>query len=367
MKENPLVSIIVSVYNGEKYLRECLDSILSQDYNNIEVIMVDDGSPDNCGSILDEYAQKDKRVAVIHKENSGVCNSRNAGIESSHGDYICIMDQDDIISKDFVSYYLKLIRDNDAEIAYTPTADKFFGKTKEDNFNKIENDRVDVISGQQAATDMLYHKIIIAPWNKLVSRDIIFKHNVRFQPQFFNGEGFAYSIECFQHAKRVVRGQRKVYHYRVGDPESGASKFRLHSITSCIEAQKYIRDVLVNKTPEIMKAWAFSNWHSHCDCLNMMVGCGVEKKYPELYRQIKNVCRKQAYRAFSAPISMQQKSRGLLFSISPYWAARIINHFRIRKFEKEDKMKIEESQPLSQSGETVRELGLARNSQYFTN
>jgi len=149
MKENPLVSIIVSVYNGEKYLRECLDSILSQDYNNIEVIMVDDGSPDSCGSILDEYAQKDKRVAVIHKENSGVCNSRNAGIESSHGDYICIMDQDDIISKDFVSYYLKLIRDNNAEIAFTPTADKFFGKTNEDSFNKIENDRVDVISGQQ--------------------------------------------------------------------------------------------------------------------------------------------------------------------------------------------------------------------------
>lgn len=350
MKENPLVSIIVSVYNGEKYLRECLDSILSQDYNNIEVIMVDDGSPDNCGSILDEYAQKDKRLAVIHKENSGVCNSRNAGIESSHGDYICIMDQDDIISKDFVSYYLKLIRDNNAEIAFTPTADKFFDKITEDSLNKIENDKAEVISGQQAATDMLYHKIIIAPWNKLVSRDIIFKHNVRFQPQFFNGEGFAYSVECFQQAKRVVRGQRKVYHYRVGDPESGASKFRLHSITSCIEAQKYIRDVLVNKTPEIMKAWAFSNWHSHCDCLNMMVGCGVEKKYPELYRQIKNVCRKQAYRAFSAPISMQQKSRGLLFSISPYWAARIINHFRIRKFEKEDKMKIEESHPSPNRG-----------------
>ena len=348
MKENPLVSIIVSVYHGEKYLSECLDSIIGQDYYNIEVIMVDDGSPDNCGNILDDYASKDKRIKVIHKENSGVCNSRNVGIENSHGDYICIMDQDDTISKDFVSYYLKLIRDNDAEIAYTPTADKFFGKTKEDSFNKIENDRVDVISGQQAATDMLYHKIIIAPWNKLVSREIIFNHNVRFQPQFFNGEGFAYSIECFQQAKRVARGHRNVYHYRVGDPESGASKFRLHSITSCIEAQKYIRDILINKTPEIIKAWAFSNWHSHCDCLNMMVGCGVEKKYPKLYADIKAVCKRQAYRAFSAPISFQQKFRGVLFSICPYWAAKIINHFRIRKFQKEDSMNTKKTQASSE-------------------
>lgn len=162
-----------------------LGSIIRQDYRNLEIIMVDDGSPDNCGRILDDYAKSDNRLRVIHKENSGVCNSRNVGIEASHGDYICIMDQDDTISKDFVSYYLRLIKDNDAEIAYTPTADKFFKKPKEDK-TKIDNDHVDIISGQQAATDLLFHKIIIAPWNKIVSREIIFKHHVRFQPQFFN-------------------------------------------------------------------------------------------------------------------------------------------------------------------------------------
>lgn len=336
MKHNPLVTLVASVYNGERYLRECLDSVLSQDYHNIEVIMVDDGSPDGSANILDEYAGKDNRLKVIHKANSGVCDSRNVGIETSTGDYIGIIDQDDVLSHDYVSYFVALLQDNDAEIAYTPTADKFFSDTKEDSEDTKRADKAEVITGQQAATDMLYHKIIIAPWNKLVSRDIIMKKNVRFQLQFFNGEGFAYSIECFQHAKRVVRGQRKVYHYRVGDPNSGASKFRLHSVESTIASQIYIRDILINKTPEIMKAWAFSDWHSHCDAFNMIVGCGVEKKYPKHYKEIGDYCHKYASRAFSAPISLQQKLRGVLFKINPYMAARIINHFRIRKFQKEN-------------------------------
>lgn len=330
--DKPLVSLVAAVYNGQKYLRECLDSVLKQDYNNIEIIMVNDGSNDHSANILDEYAAKDSRLKVIHKKNSGVCNSRNIGIKVSRGDYLCIFDQDDIFSKDFVSYYLRLIKENKAEIAYTPTADKFFKQIKEDTVEEIINDKVDVLTGQQAVIDMLYHKIIIAPWNKLISRNIVFDKNIYFQPQFFNGEGFAFSIEVFQQARKVVRGHRKVYHYRVGDPESGASKFRLYSIESTIKAQKYIRDVLIDRTPETLKAWDFSNWHSHCDAFNMIVGCTVEKKYSQYYENIGHFCKKYASRAFFAPISLQQKLRGILFRISPYMAARIINHFRIRKF-----------------------------------
>lgn len=331
--ENELISIIASVYKGEKYLRECIESVLEQDYRNIELIMVDDGSPDNSGKILDEYAKKDKRIKVVHKENSGVCNSRNVGIDMAQGAYVCIIDQDDLLSKDYLSYFYRLAKENDAEIAATPTADKFFGKVEYDDG---KSDYVEVMSGEDTANEMLYHKIIIAPWNKMVSRKLIEDNHIRFVPEFFNGEGFAYSIECFQAARKVAMGHRKVYHYRVGDPESGASKFREYSIHSCIKAQQYIKDKLVSHSEETRKAWRFSNWHSHCDCLNMMVGCGVEKVYLTLYNNIKHVCRKDAPCALSAPISLQQKFRGVLFAISPYMAAKVINHFRIRKFVKSD-------------------------------
>ena len=77
---------------------------------------------------------------------------------------------------------------------------------------------------------MLYHKIIIAPWNKMISKKLLNNNKVRFNPDFFGGEGFAFSVEAYQYANKIVKGQKKVYHYRVGDPESGASKFRVASI-----------------------------------------------------------------------------------------------------------------------------------------
>lgn len=330
--EKELISIIASVYKGETYLRECIESVLNQDYQNIELIMVDDGSPDNSGHIMDEYARNDSRMRVIHKDNSGVSNSRNVALKEAKGTYVCLLDQDDVLAKDYVSYFYRLIKGNDADVAATPSPCKFFGKVPVGTDAK---DYVDIVKGDEAAITMLYHKMVIAPWNKMVSKKLIDNNNIFFQPQFFNGEGFAFSIECFMNARKVAIGHKKVYYYRVGDPNSGASKFKEEWINSSINAQQYIKSTFRNPSPELMKAWSFSNWHTHCDALNVMVGCGVEKKYVELYSKIKDICKSEAYRAFFAPISLQQKFRGILFSIFPYMAAKIINHFRIRKFNKE--------------------------------
>ena len=86
MKKNNLISIIVPIYNVEKYLKKCIDSIINQTYKNLEIILVDDGSPDNCGKICDEYAKKDNRIKVIHKENGGVSSARNVGVENATGE-----------------------------------------------------------------------------------------------------------------------------------------------------------------------------------------------------------------------------------------------------------------------------------------
>ena len=95
MKQEKLISIIVPVYNVEKYLEQCLDSIIGQTYKNLEIILVDDGSTDSSGAICDRYAEQDKRIRVIHRENGGVCAARNTALEAVTGDYIGFVDPDD--------------------------------------------------------------------------------------------------------------------------------------------------------------------------------------------------------------------------------------------------------------------------------
>ena len=104
---NPEISIIVPVYNVEKYLKRCIDSILNQSFTDFELILVDDGSTDNSGEIIDEYAIKDERIKVIHKENGGLSSARNVGIEYSKGNYIAFVDSDDYINKNMYKILYK--------------------------------------------------------------------------------------------------------------------------------------------------------------------------------------------------------------------------------------------------------------------
>ena len=106
---HPLVSVIVPVYRVENYLRTCIDSILAQTYSDLEVILVDDGSPDGCPAICDEYAKQDARVRVIHQKNAGLSAARNAGLDLCQGEYITFIDSDDFVHPRFVELLLKCL------------------------------------------------------------------------------------------------------------------------------------------------------------------------------------------------------------------------------------------------------------------
>ncbi|MCQ2958500.1 MAG: glycosyltransferase, partial [Candidatus Gastranaerophilales bacterium] len=112
----PEVSVIMPVYNTEKYLRECLDSIINQTLKDIEIICVDDGSKDDSGKILDEYAQKDNRIKVIHNKNQGAAPSRNQGISIAQGKYLSILDSDDIFDTNMLELLFNKAEQNDADI-----------------------------------------------------------------------------------------------------------------------------------------------------------------------------------------------------------------------------------------------------------
>lgn len=115
--EDKLISIIIPVYNVERYLRECIDSIIAQTYKNLEIILVDDGSSDKSGEICDEYSKKDSRIKVIYKKNGGLSDARNVALDIAKGDYIGFIDSDDYIEKDMFQILYNLAEEYNAEIS----------------------------------------------------------------------------------------------------------------------------------------------------------------------------------------------------------------------------------------------------------
>lgn len=136
------VSVIVPIYNVEKYLKKCIKSIIGQTYENIEIILVEDGSPDNSSEICDEFAKMDKRIKVIHKKNEGVSAARNSGLDVATGDYVCFVDGDDYVMPDYVEYMLKLAIDNKTDISLTT---EMFGNFQS---NQIKEDKIEVWTGE---------------------------------------------------------------------------------------------------------------------------------------------------------------------------------------------------------------------------
>ncbi len=162
-----LISVIVPVYNVEKYLRKCIDSILSQTYTNLEIILVDDGSVDNSGRICDEYKEKDSRIVVIHKENGGLSSARNAGLDMAHGEYIGFIDSDDYIGSDMYEELYKNMQDNNADLSICGILDLYQGIESKRNTPDTK-----VMLTAEAIKLMLLTRLTVSFCNKLFKREL---------------------------------------------------------------------------------------------------------------------------------------------------------------------------------------------------
>ena len=176
MKE--LVSVIVPIYNVEEYLNQCVQSIRQQSYHNLEIILIDDGSPDKCGEMCDGYANEDSRVKVIHKQNGGLSDARNAGIEAATGEYITFIDSDDFIMQDMIECLMEVMNSENVDIvqcSFTRDADYAMVEKERDSdlrekYNIYsENRMVAYVKGQTIAT-MAWGKI----YKTLLFREIRF-------------------------------------------------------------------------------------------------------------------------------------------------------------------------------------------------
>lgn len=205
-----MISIIVPVYKVEKYLCECVNSILAQTFKDIEVILVDDGSPDSSPAICDEFASKDTRVRVIHKQNGGLSDARNVGINEASGDYIAFIDSDDIIEKEMMESLLMVAQNEKADIvgceSETFTSD---GTTKPIYHSSSEKQ---VFSSTDYLESLFFNRTDCSVCNKLFHRNAI--NNSRFV-KGRNNEDIIFLSELLHKCSRIVQINKCFYHYRV--------------------------------------------------------------------------------------------------------------------------------------------------------
>lgn len=217
------ISVIVPIYNVEKYLGKCLNSILDQTFTDYELILVDDGSTDSSGDIADEYALKDDRISVIHKKNGGLSDARNHGIEKANGEYVCFIDSDDWIEKTYLEELHELAVKNEADITICD-----FQKNTGDSVITQPKEFAVVIETGIDAIDNLYsdkYGIYVVAWNKLYNRDLF--TDLRY-PVGMIHEDEAIFGDLFCEAKKVVRTERILYNYRVNNETSiMSSKYSL--------------------------------------------------------------------------------------------------------------------------------------------
>ena len=204
----PLISVIVPIYKVERYLAKCIDSILAQTYSNLEIILVDDGSPDMCGEICDDYALKDERINVIHKENGGLSSARNAGIDIAQGEYIGFVDSDDYIEPYMYEKLYCAIEQNNCRLAVCNINYVFEnGKV----VPKCDKEKDKLMDFEEAIIEMNTYRIFdMGAWSKLYHKDL-FK-TIRF-PVGKLSEDFFIMPQIFDKAQRISYVSTPCYNY----------------------------------------------------------------------------------------------------------------------------------------------------------
>lgn len=207
-----MISVIVPVYNTEKFLDKCIESILNQNFTDFEVILVNDGSSDSSGHICDTWAQKDARVKVIHKQNAGVSAARNTGISSAEGDYIAFVDSDDTVSPDYLPLLYKNIEGHDISIG---TIQQDFVKDNRSVLLDVKNKSFTLSAFKKNMRLTLKNQYISSPVNKLFRKDIICNNGLHFEEDMNVGEDYVFCMSYYQHCQKIKCFSDIIYYYNV--------------------------------------------------------------------------------------------------------------------------------------------------------
>lgn len=205
-----LISVIVPIYNVEKYIRKCIDSIVNQTYKNLEIILVDDGSPDDCGKICDEYRRRDSRIVVIHKENGGLSDARNVGLKAMHGKYVAFVDSDDWIEPEMYQRLYENMITFHADMSFAGVTDDVIDENGIEKSVKTSDYGETPFSENKTAAMKRYFYGSWAAWDKLYKASLF--DNVKFPVGEIN-EDEAIVIELLEQCDQVCYTNEVFYHY----------------------------------------------------------------------------------------------------------------------------------------------------------
>ena len=245
-----LISVIVPVYKvEEKWLRRSIESIIGQTYQNIEIIIVDDGSPDNCGEICEEYASKDIRIHVFHTDNNGVSAARNYALDRANGDYIFFLDSDDSIREDTLEKLYNIMQENSCECIMS-SANHVYESESLREISIEQKHGIISYSKSQAIEALCYMKQpydgfdINTIWGTLYSRECV--EGIRFNTHIKIGEDFEYQYKVFQNVKKMACIENKLYNYLIRDNSAMRNGFDKSKLESITELSKLLDSQLVS-------------------------------------------------------------------------------------------------------------------------
>ena len=247
------ISIIVPVYNVEKYVGNCITSLLNQTYKNVEIILIDDGSLDSSGEICDEYAREDDRIKVIHQKNAGVSTARNRGIEAATGDYIGFVDSDDYVSKEMYEHLLSVCLNNNVDIAQ---CDRIYTDKLYTEREKIVNtsEKVYIIKRQKALHELLCSQSVRSSlWSKLYKKELF--DGVRLDTRLVAGEDGIANYQLISKTDKIAVSEKACYYYyqRSGSCTTGSLNEKIYKSIGII--QNYAK---FEKNKELKKSWKFN-------------------------------------------------------------------------------------------------------------
>ena len=283
-----LISVIVPIYNVEKYLDRCVNSIINQTYKNLEIILVDDGSPDNCPQMCDDYAKKDSRIRVVHKENGGLSDARNAGMKVATGEYVSFIDSDDYVSLDFYETLLQTMIDNDSDIVECSVV-KFYEDNNFDEYSddlKVTNyDTLYALDGLISESPFKQHV-----WNKLYKSSVAL--DIPYAVGKLNEDEF-WTYQVFGKAKKVTRINQTMYYYFQRGSSimgNGYNIRRLDALEGKMNRQAYIE-----KNFPILTTKAKVDLYGSCmfayQCVLKFMSGNDKKKACKIIRDYKNRCK----------------------------------------------------------------------------
>ena len=247
--DNPLISIIIPVYNAGEHLKKCLDSVLHQTCRNLEIILIDDGSTDGSGDLCDEYAAKDQRIICLHQVNGGVSKARNQGIKLAKGDYYHFLDSDDYIEEDTYGYLLDLTGVYGCEVI---NFEYYITCPGKEDIHCLRDDQYGLFQTAQAHRITLTGEPFV--WSKLFSRDVIKGKNgsdpVFFREDLSRGEDSLFAHQVIERAKTVWFDKRPLYHYVQSKNSAVRGEFRTSQL-SVLKLYDAYQEFYQNKYPEL--------------------------------------------------------------------------------------------------------------------